>query len=94
MRVTIVKDDHIVIIDGEGYGVDCSKLPETFHALQWDGQRGEVEHRAMTCAHCNVRSKKGNEIITDLEPYQPYVDAWRLAKTQHDQEKAAQDNAA
>ena len=88
MHLTIVKDDNFVIIDGEGHPVDCSTLPADVHALQWDGASGEVEYRATECGHCSVRSKKPNERVTDLSPYQPYVDAWRAAKAKADAEAA------
>jgi hypothetical protein len=79
MRVTIIKDDNKVLVDGTGHTVDCSTLPDTFHALQWDGVRGEIEYRRTRCGHCGAHSKKGNEFITDLSPYQTYVDAWHVA---------------
>lgn len=77
MRVTIIKDDNIVIADGRPHMVNCSDLPADFHALQWDGTSGEVEYSAVLCAHCGVRSKKQNQTITDLAPYQKHIDAWR-----------------
>lgn len=92
MRVTIVKDDDIVIVDGEGFTVDCAKLPADFHALQWNGFAGEVEYRKTLCAHCGVSSKKGNLVISDLAPYQAYVNAWHAAKAEFTAK--AQDNAA
>lgn len=76
MRVVIVKDDDKVVVDGVARKVDCSALPADFHALQWDGAKGEVEHRVTRCDHCGARSKKGNDLITDLSQYQRYVDAW------------------
>ena len=86
MRMTIIKDDSNVTIDGEGYRVDCSTLPATFHALQWYGDRGEVEYKMTRCDHCGARSRKGNDLITDLSPYMPYVEAWRAAKAAYDAE--------
>lgn len=80
MRVTIVKSDSIVVVDGVVYAVDCTSLPTDFHALQWYGQSGEVEYTATQCEHCGARTKKGNAVIRDLTPYQPYVDAWGQAK--------------
>ena len=80
MRVTIIRDDNTVSVDGEGYGVDCTPLPADFHALQWDGTSGEVEYRMMACSHCNTRSKKPNLFVNDMTPYLPYVDAWTAAK--------------
>jgi hypothetical protein len=84
MRVTIIKDDNKVAIDGVAYSVDCKMLPLDFHALQWDGTRGEIEFKVTRCAHCGARSKKGNETITDLSPYTKHVDAWNVAKATAD----------
>lgn len=88
MHVTIIKDDNAVIVDGERYLVDCGDLPVAFHALQWDGTRGEIEYRVTRCEHCGARSKKGNEIILDFSPYQKYKTAWRFAKSAAAVEKA------
>jgi hypothetical protein len=89
MRVTIVKDDNMVSVDGRAYAVDCSDLPAAFHALQWDGMAGEIEYAALRCEHCGVRSKKGNETITDLAPYQKYVDKWQTARVEAEAAKVA-----
>jgi len=88
MRVTIVKDDKLVMVNGELHHVDTAALPDDFHALQWDGTHGEVEYRATRCAHCGVLSKKPNEIVTNITPYQPHLDAWAAAKIVSDTEKA------
>lgn len=87
MRVTIVKDDNSVYVGGVCRTVDCSKLPADFHALQWGGTHGEVEYRAIKCEHCGVRSKKGNVTISDLSPYQSYVDAWKVEDARVRQEE-------
>lgn len=80
MRVTIVKDDNKVIVDGEAHTVNCAPLPAGFHALQWDGTRGEVEYAVTHCEHCGAHSKKANVQVSDLSPYEPYLDLWRTAK--------------
>lgn len=90
MRLTIIKDDDKVIVDGQLFTVDCSGLPADFHALQWDGQHGEVEYAATRCEHCGARSKKGNAILTDVSAYQPYVDAWNAAKVKAIAEREAE----
>lgn len=82
MRVTIIKDDNTVTVNGEALTVDCSNLPATVHAIQWDGVHGEIEHRMTRCDHCGARSKKGNEILSSFATFQPYVDAWTIAKAQ------------
>lgn len=94
MRVTILKDDSTVSIDGERHAVDCTDLPVDFHALQWYGALGgEVEYRMTTCAHCNARSKKPNQTVSDFTPYTVYVDRWKAAKAAAEAEKASTDVA-
>lgn len=72
IRMTIVKDDNIVGIDGIFYSVDCSHLPENFHALQWYGNEGEVEWKGIP--------KPQNTIINSLDDYMVYVSMWNDAK--------------
>lgn len=84
MRVVIVREDNAVLVDGVPYAVDCSTLPADIHAVQWDGLAGEVEYSIVACSHCGSRSKKGNEFIRDLAPYQKYVDGWHAAKAEAD----------
>lgn len=79
MRVTIIKDDNAVNVDGVRRTVDLNALPAEVHAVQWDGIKGEVEYRMTRCDHCGARQKRGNEFITDLSPYQTYVDGWNVA---------------
>ena len=80
MRVTIIKDDNKVVIDNVAYSVDCSRLPADFHALQWDGQRGEVEFVAHLYANNTAQwHKKPNQVLTDIASYAAYVDAWKTA---------------
>jgi hypothetical protein len=94
MRVTIIRDDNVVLVNGEGYTVDCKDLPADFHALQWDGVGGEIEYSMIVCDHCKTRSKKPNAMVTDLAPYQKYVDQWQAAKVHSDAERAAAEAAA
>lgn len=84
MRVTIIRDDNSVIVEGERHTVDCSSLPADFHALQWYGFAGEVEYAMTVCAHCSGRGKKANLPISDLETYRPLLDGWRVAKVEAD----------
>jgi hypothetical protein len=89
MIVTIIKDDNAVIIDGVRHKVDCDDLPADFHALQWDGTAGEIEYCAIRCDHCGARSKKSNQMISDLAPYEKYIDVWRAAEVIAASEKIA-----
>lgn len=83
MQFTIIRDDNCVSIGGETYVVDCSALPADVHAVQWSTFGGEIEYRMTVCEHCKVRSKKPNEQVSDMAPYEPYMHAWRLAKEAH-----------
>jgi hypothetical protein len=43
MRVSIIRDNATVTVDGVCYAVDVSELPSYFHAIQWDGSKGHIE---------------------------------------------------
>ena len=80
MKVSIIKEDGTVVKDGASYiGLDLSKLPSEFHALQWDGSSGDVESK-------DADGNPVNTAISDLSPYQWCVDAWQTA---YDAEQAA-----
>lgn len=91
MRVIIIKDDNAVSVDGVKLHVDCSQLPADFHALQWYGSGGELEYSAQFTGE--GWTKKMNQIVSDMTPYQPYVDAHAVEKARVDAEVAAQDAA-
>lgn len=75
MRVTIVKNDGLVSVDGVAIrGLDVSSLPSDFHALQWYGTKGEVEF-----VNPNTGAMR-NETITSLAAYQACINAWTAAK--------------
>ena len=93
MRLTIVKDDNTVIVDGERHAVDLSDLSADFHALQWAGEDGEVEYASVRCPHCGTRSKKLNEAVVDFAPWRPYVDRWYAAKAAVEKARAEQEAA-
>jgi hypothetical protein len=83
MRVTIIKDDDMVYVDGLPLRVDCSSLPERFHALQWYGTWGDVEMKDSDGRHVdNIR-------IEDMSAYQRQIDAWTKEKAKFDAAQAA-----
>lgn len=93
-KITIVRSDNTVIVDGERHTVDCSSLPPMFHALQWDGARGEVEYAHSVCIACGQNHKAPNRTITslaDVPEAAPLLDAWKAAKA--DAEAAAEAEA-
>tara|TARA_B100000579_G_scaffold28178_1_gene19799 strand:+ start:947 stop:1420 length:474 start_codon:yes stop_codon:yes gene_type:complete len=47
MRLTIVPEDKVIIIDGDGVHcshVDLSWIPTDAHVIQWDDTKGHIEH--------------------------------------------------
>ena len=69
MNVTIVKEDKVVMVDGEGMNFDFD-LPSNVWAIQWNGSTGEIEFNDGT----------PNEVITDFSAYQSLVDGHATEK--------------
>jgi hypothetical protein len=81
VRVTIIKADDMVYVDGLALSVDCSMLPDGFHALQWYDSWGEIE--------TNVGGQHANQKIDDLSPYQFLIDAHAAKKIKLEEAAAA-----
>jgi hypothetical protein len=73
IRLTIIKSDNLVGIDGKFTRIDCSSLPSNLHAVQWDAVNsiGEVEW--------NGRPKPPNTILNDIAEYQSIITEWYKA---------------
>jgi hypothetical protein len=80
MRVTIVPDDQMVIIDGEALKIEGLKFPGNLHAVQWRGDHGEIEFKM------DGDEKPLNQKITDFAPYQHVVDAWTKEKARREKQ--------
>lgn len=79
MRLTIVADDNAVGIDGEFFpDLDLPQLDPAIHAVQWNGEYGQIEYR--TRVENGAFVKPPNALITDVTAYQFAVDAWAVAK--------------
>jgi hypothetical protein len=75
MRLTIVKNDGYVAIDGEGYsGIDLSVIATSIHAIQWYETYGDVE----------IKDSKNriieNKEITSIDEYLFVIPLWQEAK--------------
>lgn len=92
MRVTIIRPDNTVAIDGVRYRVDCSKLAAYVHAIQWDSEHkdGHIEF---------VNDGRGDflpnlKIVEDTQ-FKFLIQAWEQAKKEEeDKIKAEQAKAA
>lgn len=67
MRVTVIPDDKIILVDGVAKRCDFT-APAGLHALQWDGTEGFIEWK-----------HKGQEHFVDAGMLNPYIDAWTAA---------------
>jgi hypothetical protein len=86
-RVTIVIEDNVVIVEGRPEAVDCSPLLErNLYAVQWYGKDGEEEFRSES--HPRPGPRAPNRMITDLSPYQSFIDLWEVEKQRVDAETA------
>ena len=87
MRVSIVTEDGIVAVDGQGFRVNCDWLDRDIHAIQWYDNFGEIEYRSRYLAKERRWDRKPNQHFTDFKPYQHLVDTWRTVKQIHDAEQ-------
>jgi hypothetical protein len=70
MDVCIIKEDRVVMIDGEGINFDFD-LPSNVWAIQWNGLTGEIEFNDGTA----------NQEINDFVEFQYLVDAHATEKS-------------
>ena len=86
MRLTIIRDMGLVHIDGRGYDeLDMTDVPAEVHALQWDGEKGEIEY-----ASNDVQ----NESVTSMPAWASKVSSAIYAKLAADDKKEADAKAA
>jgi hypothetical protein len=68
MRVTLIRDDNLIIVDGRAINVDLSDLPADLHAVQWFGTDGHVERQGLP-----------NQPIASLGDFQTWISRWNEA---------------
>ena len=67
MRLTIVRDDNMVGINGRFYNINLSDMSDTIRAVQWIDDRGFIE-----------RSDYSNDEIDNIKQFQNIVDEWNV----------------
>lgn len=83
MRLTIIRPDQFVAIDGIGIGgVDVSTIPETISAVQWYEDHGQIEI-------CDPKTGNvtENQIISDISAFSKIIENWQFAYNAIEQEK-------
>lgn len=78
--LTIVSNDSLVIVDGIALKVDLTGIDPLIHAVQWKNDRGHVEWKA----HDLDGNRKHDDKITDVTPYQVFIDRWTAVKATRD----------
>ena len=89
MKISIVKEDSFVVIDGVGYDdLDISTVASTIHAIQFD--------TGTSTGHIEYNNGTVNEDITSISSYQSIVDAHIAQKATNDsaESTAASDKTA
>lgn len=76
MRLTIIPEDGLVVIDGKGYNkIDLSWIDPNYHAIQWYKDQGEIE------VYANGKPVE-NRPITSIAEFQRAIDAWNKCKAE------------
>jgi len=96
MRMTVIKNDGFVAIDGQGFGnLDLSFLPSNIRAFQWYETFGEIEFNKEIANQQFITPP--NEIVSD-EPvwFEQVISAWNFGLEQLNQlnSKIAEEVAA
>lgn len=79
-RITIIKPDNAVYVDGAARYVNCATLPEDVLVLQFDTVKG-VGHIEFDNTDLSGDDYKPNQTIdaNHFAVFQPWVDAWQNA---------------
>jgi flagellar biosynthesis GTPase FlhF len=89
LRISVVRDDGLVVVNGEGYsGIDMKKVPAFIHAIQWHGQYGFLEivdndHEDDFFIIDSIR-------INSFKDYDFLLDLWAEKRDKADSEKRKQ----
>jgi hypothetical protein len=86
MRLTYIKSDKSIGIDGAFLTVDNSSFDQEVDAIQWYNTYGEIEFLN--------RQQRNNEIFEDINYIQPLIDLWNAEKINQDQLIAEQEKKA
>lgn len=85
MRVSIIPEDGLIIVDGRPLsGFDLSILAGV-HAIQWEGLVGEIEYKPVLVD--GALQKPLNEVFDQIGQIQPYIDQWEAKRAIEDAPK-------
>jgi hypothetical protein len=79
MRVSVIREDGIVVVNGESYsGIDMSNVPAFIHAIQWHKDYGYIE--IVDNDHEDDYHIMDTIRIDSFDEYEFLVDLWREKK--------------
>lgn len=89
MKATIIPSDGFVSIGGRGFhGIDMATIDPQIHAVQWDGQAGEMELVP------DGNGRGSNIIISNLDLFLNVIDQWNALANAEDAPPTLQQLAA
>ena len=77
MRMTVVYDDKVVVIDGVTKVLPTLDNSNNYHALQWYGNYGELEYK-----NNNEGLKPQNTTINNLNDFQYIIELFDKLQTE------------
>ena len=88
MRLTIVPEYKTVGVDGIFMSnMDMSKIDPSIHAIQWNGEYGEIEYKAKLIDGKLVKPE--NTMFYSIAEYEYLLPSWQEKKDKDDAERAA-----
>jgi hypothetical protein len=63
VRITIIREDNIIILDGRPITIDLSDMSSDIHAIQWYDDTGHIEYPG-----------NPNQTIQSVAPFQVWID--------------------
>lgn len=98
MRVTVIRDDGVVGIDGVFRKVDLSGMPEDVRAVQWNGESGHTEFYDDALANKAIDTIAGivsfiNLWVAAAPPGPPVITAVELRSAAHARINRSYENA-
>lgn len=83
-KITIIRDDGMMINGSKGHKVDLSDLPDYIHAVQWDGEKGHIEFKPDKNG-----VQPGNLPITAFDPFDHIGERWNQAEKKWNEDMQA-----
>ena len=84
MKLTIIKEDNMVLVDNHGLELDLSTItfPENFWALQWNGSSGHIEYNNPMIQNDEITSLPdwANVCVTKWQTRQAEIEAEAAAE--------------